>query len=78
MIHMRKFICPKAGCGREAKYESAVCEEVIVPAGRVLTRKPLGLQRVFSVICPIHGRALLLETTGHHVSMIPRRNRGKR
>jgi hypothetical protein len=66
---MRRFICPVEGCGREAKYEAAIGEEVVIPNGAVLTRGPWPerVQRNFWVRCPVHGRRWLLER-GNHVS----------
>jgi hypothetical protein len=66
---MRPFTCPVVGCGREAKYEAAIGEEVLIPNGAVLTRKPgpERVQRNYWVTCPVHGKRWLIEQ-GNHVS----------
>jgi hypothetical protein len=47
---------------------SPVRERAIVyPAGAVLTRKPWGVRREFPVICPDHGRVIVIDLNGHHL-----------
>jgi hypothetical protein len=70
---VKKYICPKAGCGLDCQYDAPVCEEALTKAGKPVTRKPIAVQRVLWVICPVHGRVMYL-LIGHHVSM----NSGKR
>jgi len=66
---MKRFACPMPGCNRKVKFIRAECEEVPVPRGQKMSRKPpFGLQRVFLVQCPEHGRKYALQM-GHHVSM---------
>jgi len=55
-------------CGEECAYVAPWVEEAVVKAGKRLTRKPLGVQRIIWVDCPVHGRVAWFHM-GHHLTM---------
>jgi hypothetical protein len=74
---MKRYQCPVLGCGREAEFMRFECEEVVIPSGKTLDQmpktrkghvKPLGVQRIRLVRCPVHGLKGSLHI-GHHVSV---------
>jgi hypothetical protein len=73
---MKPYICSFEGCGREAEFVRFDSEELVIPNGAKLPRKPGSerLRRYFWIKCPVHGMRWLI-TQGHHVS--PKHPRAK-
>ena len=67
---MKRYICSVEGCEREAEFVQFDSEEVAIPNGAKLTRKPgpERVQRNFWVKCPVHGMRWLI-AQGNHVSV---------